>query len=475
MSKRRKNFASVIALCGLYCLVISCSGLPKESPTLGSVGSGGSGGSSGSGSAESPSSISGTVGPAASAGGVTIVLSGTSQATTTTDSSGSYEFSGLVSGDYTLTPSKAGLAFIPSSRTMTVDGTHLQGANFAANASLKASGPIVINGENGTVIRDLKITSATGDCVTVTNSTNVTIEESEIGPCRGNGIKIYGGSGIKVFDSYIHPETLSPGCCDHNDGIFATAAPRDLTIQGNVIGYGESNIEVQGATSVSVVGNFLFNPRGPNPRGQQFQCWSNCSGVTVDNNYVVSSTNTTLYKYADATIDAISFGESDSFVVRNNFISGGHSQSGCGIMADTDSNQGQILQNHLYNTGQCGIGLTDGSQTASGNYVYNRTPVAGGGNTAMYAAHYGQSSTCGPMTVTNNIADEIQLSGFHSGWWYPGGCGPISTSTDVFGQEADSKLSASSTFVLPLIPPQPNSCVALSPFSTQTSVAACNP
>ena len=475
MSERRQNFASILTLCGLYCLSMGCSGLPKESAVPGSGGSVGSGGSSGSGSAANPSSVSGTVSPAASGAGVTIVLAGASQATTKSDSSGNYQFSGLVSGSYTLTPGKTGFTFSPSSRNITVDGTNLQGTNFAAINSPQVSGPIVINGENGTVIRGLKITSTTGNCVTVTNSTNITIEESEIGPCGGNGIKIYGGSGINVFDSYIHTETQSPGCCDHNDGIFATAAPHNLTIQGNVIAYGESNIEVQGGTSVNVMGNFLFNPRGPNPRGQQFQCWSGCSEVTIENNYVVSSTNTALYRYAEATIDAISFGESDSFIVRNNFITGGHSHSGCGIMADTYANQGQILQNHLYNTGQCGIGLTDGSHTASGNYIYNQTPVSGAGNTGMYAAHFGQSPTCGPMTVTGNIADEIQPGVFHSGWWYPGGCGPISISTDIFGQKADSQLSAPSAFVPPLIPPQPKSCVALSPFSTQTSAASCNP
>jgi Right handed beta helix region len=95
-----------------------------------------------------------------------------------------------------------------------------QSAN--SSSSLSPSGPIVINGQDGTVIEGLKITSSTGDCVLITNSRNITIQDSEIGPCRGNAVKISGGDTISIFDSYIHPETLNTsGCCDHNDGILS--------------------------------------------------------------------------------------------------------------------------------------------------------------------------------------------------------------------------------------------------------------
>lgn len=51
--------------------------------------------------------ISGTVSGLAKAG-VTVTLGGASSATTLTDSSGSYSFSGLPNGAYSLTPSRAG-------------------------------------------------------------------------------------------------------------------------------------------------------------------------------------------------------------------------------------------------------------------------------------------------------------------------------------------------------------------------------
>jgi hypothetical protein len=287
-------------------------------------------------------------------------------------------------------------------------------------------------------------------------------------------VKITGGKAINIFDSYIHPETHTASCCDHNDGIFAKGGTQSLLIQGNVIAYGESNIEVQGGTAVTVVGNLLLNPRGAFPRGNNFQCWNECVGVTVQNNYALSSLDTTQYKYPESTEDSISFGITSNFVAQNNYITGGHSVSGCGIMADTYSNGGQIVNNQLVDTGQCGIGIVDGSHVAHQNRVYNTNPVTGGGNTAMYVAHYGQSSVCGPILVTNNVADEIRTDGVHSGWWNGENCGVINIDTNEFGKSADAELTpqaipASS----PMIPPQPKNCVVISPYSTQTSAPSC--
>jgi hypothetical protein len=424
-------------------------------------------------------SISGSISPATNGAGVTVTLGGDASATTTTNSSGKYRFSGLPAGFYTLTPSKSGLSFTPSSRQVTAD-TSIAGTNFTSGSAIQQSAPIVISGQNNTVIRGLKVSSTHGDCVKISNSTNITIQNSEIGPCAGNGIKIVGGRGIKILDSYIHPETMSSVCCDLNDGILAIKGTQSLWIQGNVIAYGESNIEIQGGQTVSVIGNFLLNPRdeqsGPRPRGNNFQCWNHCSNVLVQNNYVLSSLDTARYLYPEATEDSINFGVTTGFVVQNNFITGGHSQYGCGIMADTFSNNGQILNNRLLDTGQCGIGLTDGTHVVNGNKIQNTNPVTGGGNTAMYVAHYGKSNICGPMTIAENIADELRVDGTHSGWWNAKNCGTIDISTDTFNRTAKGLLtSISNVFVPPLIPPQPKDCVVTSPYSTQTSSLPCVP
>jgi len=78
-------------------------------------------------------SISGQVTGAAGTplGGVTITLSGSAGATATTDANGDYNFSGLLAGSYTVTPSGAGYAFTPPSQTFTSMSSN-QTANFTA-------------------------------------------------------------------------------------------------------------------------------------------------------------------------------------------------------------------------------------------------------------------------------------------------------------------------------------------------------
>ncbi len=363
-----------------------------------------------------------------------------------------------------------------SSTTITLAGT-------GTSSALTPSGPIVINGQNGKVIQGLKITSTTGDCVQITNSTNITIQNSEIGPCAGNGVNISGSNGVQIYDSYIHPETQSPSCCDNNDGILGQDGTQNLTIQGNVIAYGESNIEILDSSNVTVSGNFLLNPRNDASnasRGQHFQCWTGslgtgCSNMTLQNNYALSSTNTTLYLYPEQQEDSINFGYTNGAVVQNNYVTGGHSSSGCGLIADSTANSIHFLSNLVLNTGQCGIGIADGTnQLVDSNKVYNTTPVSGGGNTAIYTWKQ-YANPCGPTTISNNIADEIKPDGSHSGFWDGGGCS-TALSGNIFDQSADSLLTPTSTvFAPPLIPPKPKNCVVISPYSTQTSSAPCVP
>jgi hypothetical protein len=75
-------------------------------------------------------SISGAVSPASLGANVTVSLSGTSSASTTTDASGNFTFANLVNGSYTVTPSKTGLTFSPSSQNITVSGANVTGVNF---------------------------------------------------------------------------------------------------------------------------------------------------------------------------------------------------------------------------------------------------------------------------------------------------------------------------------------------------------
>ena len=345
------------------------------------------------------------------------------------------------------------------------------------------SGPITIDGQNGIVIQNLHITSTSGNCVTIINSTDITIESSEIGPCGapdgsgdGNGISISGSNGVYVYDNYIHPENTTTDCCDHHDGIFGTGGNQNIDVQGNVVAYGETNIEFTGgATSnLNIIGNFLLNPRGPaDPRGQNFQCWgadfwNACSNIIFQSNYTLSSPDTTQYLYAEDQEDSVNLGFTNAAMVTGNFITGGHSQSGCGLMADDTANYITFQGNRLLNTGQCGIGIADGlMQFVDSNEIYNTTPVAGAGNTAIYVWQQ-YFNPCGPTTVSNNIADMILEDGSNNAYWDGGGCN-VTLSGNVLGGGADPALTAPGTLAPPAIPPSPKNCVASSPYTNNMS------
>ncbi len=74
-------------------------------------------------------SISGTITNGSLA---TVTLGGAASASVTADASGNYSFSGLVNGAYTVTPSKPGFSFTPSSQPITVNGANVTGVNFSA-------------------------------------------------------------------------------------------------------------------------------------------------------------------------------------------------------------------------------------------------------------------------------------------------------------------------------------------------------
>ncbi|MBU6436171.1 MAG: carboxypeptidase regulatory-like domain-containing protein, partial [Betaproteobacteria bacterium] len=80
----------------------------------------------------------------ATTAGVTITLSGAKSATTTTDSTGSYVFSGLANGSYVVTPSRVGFTFTPANASVTIANANSTAVNFssAAASGLSISGSI---------------------------------------------------------------------------------------------------------------------------------------------------------------------------------------------------------------------------------------------------------------------------------------------------------------------------------------------
>ena len=68
--------------------------------------------------------------------GVTVALSGSGSANTTTNNTGFYNFSGLPNGIYTITPNKSGYTFLPSTLSTTINGSNVTGQNFGASGTV---------------------------------------------------------------------------------------------------------------------------------------------------------------------------------------------------------------------------------------------------------------------------------------------------------------------------------------------------
>jgi hypothetical protein len=78
--------------------------------------------------------ISGNISPSAGGSGATVALSGTATGTTSGDANGNFSFAQLSNGTYTVTPSKNGYIFAPSSQTVSVSGADVGSVDFTASA-----------------------------------------------------------------------------------------------------------------------------------------------------------------------------------------------------------------------------------------------------------------------------------------------------------------------------------------------------
>jgi hypothetical protein len=106
--------------------------------------------------------------------GVTISLGGARSATATTGADGTYGFSGLRNGSYTVTPSRAGYSFAPSSTPVTIDGAHRPGVDFEESAAMVLhglSGAVKLAASGGP-LPGVSLTLATADAAVASSTTS---------------------------------------------------------------------------------------------------------------------------------------------------------------------------------------------------------------------------------------------------------------------------------------------------------------
>jgi Domain of unknown function (DUF4082)/Bacterial Ig domain len=144
--------------------------------------------------------ISGTI-SGASGAGATVNLTGTETITTTADTSGNYSFNGVVNGTYTVSATKTGVTFAPTSRPVTVNNGTVTGVNFTATAT----NPLSIS---GTITGGAGATVTLGGAAAATTTANASGAYSFGGLLSGAYSVAPIESGL-IFSPSSQPVTLS--------------------------------------------------------------------------------------------------------------------------------------------------------------------------------------------------------------------------------------------------------------------------
>jgi len=324
-----------------------------------------------------------------------------------------------------------------------------------ATTGLTDSPPLTIAGQTGITIRGLRITNPSGPCIRISSSSsNIVIQDSDIGPCGGNAVEITDSSAIKVVNSSIHTEHDGSKVGNSGLGVLVYNST-GILVQGNTFAYNESSVYALDSSDIQVIGNYSVNPLGPGPRGQHVQ-FDKVQGGMINENYGISSGDTALYKYPAHQEDAINVWSSAFIEVRANYLVGGDSPSGCGVIADGSGNANTLVNNVVIRTGQCGIAIAGGTNhVIAGNKVLDTNIPTGSGNIGIYVWNQ-YSGPCSGHSVTGNDVSNLLPDGSYNNYWISGNCGPVTLLDNLGGSDARALLTPEAEKLpAPPIPPKP--------------------
>lgn len=235
------------------------SGLLISALLLG-CGAGDSNGSNSTGTPAATYSITGAV-SGDTLSGVTINLTGSATSSATTDANGSYSFTAISNGNYTITPSKPGFTFNQSSLTFSVSGANVTGKNFTATSTTTANYDLT-GTVTGAVTQNVLITLSGA-------STNTTITDAN-GNYRFTGLP----NGVYTAKPSLSGYTFNPTSSQKTinnanvafDNFVSSKIPTGstYTLSGKVSGDTQQGVTIKlsGAASNSTItdatGGFSF-------------------------------------------------------------------------------------------------------------------------------------------------------------------------------------------------------------------------
>jgi len=324
------------------------------------------------------------------------------------------------------------------------------------SSGLTPSAPLMINGQSNVVIKNVKIANRAGPCILIKgNSKNITIQNSELGPCLtdsanpnadlsnlGAGVFVTGSSYVTVDNVNVH---------DTDDSGITIFYGSNYTITNNKVKNAKSQaIKAQGLSTILIRGNTVDSSRS----GVYV---SKSSGAIVDKNKLnhiqglpranfVQFNNVTgpgnriscnigaQYPYGTAgSLDSIeddislykSSGTSSSpiLVVGNKVKGGGPSKTGSGIMlGDGGGSYIVARDNVVVSSGNLGMAISGGTNISIiNNKIFSKTsPIV---NDAIAVWNYHPSTvTCNNITVQGNRVNWTNKWGPALKVWENGSC-----------------------------------------------------
>ena len=260
-------------------------------------------------------------------------------------------------------------------------------------------GPIDVSGESDVLIENVHVSNPDGDCVTVTNASNVTIRNSTIGPCGDEAVYLSDVDGAVVEGNYI---------TGTGNGVLVHRSD-SVRVDGNAfVDAGRNFVQFD---KVNGAGSSISGNRGQNELG----------GSNAEDLISLYLSNGTA--------------SSPIRVVGNHLRSGGPSDSGSGIMLGDGGGSYQLVEgNVLVDPGQAGIGVASGTNmTVRGNRIYSS--AVSWSNVGLYVWNQ-YDAACGSVEVSGNQVNWTNADGSSNGWWGGGGCGDV----NFFGNDLSASV-----------------------------------
>lgn len=257
------------------------------------------------------------------------------------------------------------------------------------------------------------VSDPSGPCLVLRDVADRTIENLDLGPCGGEGLRVERARNVTIRNLTIR---------DTGDvGIYVEAS-EGVRIEENQIENALSGIRALSSSGVEVRCNSLRNVRGPIPAGQFVQF----DKVTGAGNGIACNIGES-EPGRGVPEDAISLFQSRGqpgapiLVSRNRLVGGGPSQSGGGIMlGDGGGSYLEARDNLLIDPGQYGIAVASGDHmTIAGNVVIARPQAFTNVGISVWNQY---PEPCHSVTVSGNTVDWRARTGRPNPWWDAKNC-----------------------------------------------------